>query len=46
MNCTLWVFFPNISCIVYDLGALKVARKIQVMGSLQVDDLFTTDLWV
>ena len=28
--------------IVYDLGALGIASKIQVMGSLQIDDLFTT----
>ena len=29
----------------HDLGALKVARKIQVIDSLQVDKLFTTGLW-
>ena len=28
-----------ITFIVYDLGALRVARKIQVIDSLQVDDL-------
>ena len=33
----------NISCIVSDMGALGVARNIQIIGSLQVDDLFTTD---
>ena len=28
----------HITCIVHDLSALKVARKIQVMGSLLLDD--------
>ena len=32
-------------CIVHDLDALGVVQKIQVMGFLQVDDLFTTDSW-
>ena len=34
-----------ISCIVRDLNALRVTQKIQVMGSLQEDDLFTTNSW-
>ena len=34
-----------ISCVVYDLGELEVSWKIKVMSSLQVDDLFTSDLW-
>ena len=33
-----------ISYIVHNLNALGVAQKIQVMGSLQVDDLFITSL--
>ena len=43
-NNTFWVvitFSPCISCIIHDLGALRVAQKIQVIGFLQVDDLFT-----
>ena len=31
-----------IFCVVHDLGALGVARNIQVMDSLQINDLFTT----
>ena len=30
-----------IFCIVLDLGTLGVAQKIYVMGSLQINDLFT-----
>ena len=33
-------------CIACDLGVLRVARKIQDMGSLQMDDMFTVGLWV
>ena len=33
-------FWSNIFSIVYDLGALGVTQKIQIIGSLQVDDLF------
>ena len=29
----------------HDLDALKVAQKIQVMGFLQVDDMFIVDSW-
>ena len=29
-----------ISCIEHELGALEITRKIQVMCSLQVDNLF------
>ena len=32
-----------ITCIIHDLHALKAAKKIQMMGCLQVDDLFTTN---
>ena len=35
-----------IFCIVHDLGAIGVAWKIQVMDSLQIDDLFMIDSWV
>ena len=42
MHYALLVYWPNISCIVHDLGSLEVLRKIQVMSSLQIDDLFTT----
>ena len=35
-----------IFCIVHGLGTLKVARKIQVTGSLKVDDLFIANSWV
>lgn len=28
-----------ITCIIYDLSALEVAWKIQVVGSLQVDEI-------
>ena len=35
-----------IFCIVRDLGALGVAQKIWVIGSLQIDDLFTIGSWV
>ena len=31
-----------IFCIVRDLGVVGVAWKIQVIGSLQMDDFFTT----
>ena len=34
-----------IFCIIRDLGTLGVAQKIQVMGSLQIDDLFIVDSW-
>ena len=36
----------NIFCIVRDFSALGITRKIQITGSLQVDDLFTIDSWV
>ena len=32
-------------CIVHDLDVSGVVQKIQVIGLLQVDDLFTTDSW-
>ena len=32
---------PCIFCIVRYLAALGIAQKIKVMGSLQIDDLFT-----
>ena len=38
--------FAYISCIVRDLGALGVAQKILVVGSLQINDMFTTISWV
>ena len=31
---------PHITYIVHDLGALGVVQKIQVIGSLQSDELF------
>ena len=34
-------FWPNISCIVHGLAVLGIAREIQVLGFLQVIDLFT-----
>ena len=43
MHYTLWAFSHNISCIVHDLGVLRVIQKIQVMDSLQVHNLFTTN---
>ena len=33
------------SYIVHDLGVLEVEWKIQVISSLQVDDLFMVGLW-
>ena len=33
------------SYIIHDLGALGVTQKIQVMGSLQVNNLFIINLW-
>ena len=33
-----------IFCLVHDLGALGVVQKIQIMTSLQVNELFTVDL--
>ena len=41
MHYALCAFSPCIYCIIHDLGALRVAQKIQVIGFLQVDDLFT-----
>ena len=38
-------FLLNISCIIYNLNALRIAWKIQVMGSLQINDLFITGLF-
>ena len=40
MRYTLLAFWPNISYIIHDLGALGFAQKIQVIDSLQVDALF------
>ena len=34
----------RITCIIHDLGALEVARKIQVIGFLQFDELHFVDL--
>ena len=31
----------HITCIIHDLGLLRVTQKIQVMGSLQSDKWFT-----
>ena len=45
MHCTLWEFSSNIFYIEQDLGAFGVLRKIQALGSLQVDDLFTVSSW-
>ena len=37
----MWSIQTHITYISHDLGALEVSWKIQVMGSLQVNDLFT-----
>ena len=34
-----------VSCIIHDLGILGVTRNIQAMGSLEINDLFTSSLW-
>ena len=36
----------HITCTIYDLCALGVTQKIQVMSSLQDNKLFTTDSWI
>ena len=41
MYYTFKTFKFDISCIVHNLGILGVAQKIQVIGSMQVDELFT-----
>ena len=41
MSILAYIFY-----IVCDLGALGVAQKIQVIGSLQLDDLFIVGLWI
>ena len=46
MYYNLWSFLLGISYIVHELGALGVAWKVQVTGSLQVDDSFTTSFLV
>ena len=35
-----------ITCIVNDLGTLKIAQRIQIMGSLQDDKLFIVGSWI
>ena len=35
-----------IVCIIHDLSTLGVTKNIQVMCYLQVDDLFSTNLWI
>ena len=44
------LYFMNILacifCVVRELGTLGVAQQIYVMGSLHMDDLFTTSSWV
>ena len=45
MRFILQALWSNISYIVHDLRILGVIRKIQIMDSLQVDDLFRVDLW-
>ena len=37
MDYTYWAFRPDISYIIHDLDTLGVARKIQVIGFLQVN---------
>ena len=32
MHYIVWAFYLNISCIIHDLGTLRVSWKIQVMG--------------
>ena len=44
MHYSIRAFKPIIFHIVHDLSALGVTRKVQVMGSLQVDKLFITGL--
>ena len=46
MGYTPSTFWLSISYIVYDLGALGVTLKIQVMSSLQVVDLSTIISWI
>ena len=36
----------HITCIVHDLCALGVVQEIQVMGSLQSNELPTIGLWI
>ena len=45
MYYTFKTFKFDISCIVHNLGILGVAQKIQVIGSMQVDELFTVGSW-
>ena len=46
IHYTFSTFKLDISYIVYNLGVLGVTQKIQVIGSLKVDELFTTSLWI
>ena len=42
----LWLIWAiRFICIIHELGVLGIAQKIQVMGSLQVDELFITSSW-
>ena len=42
MHYIIKAFRFDISCIAYNLAALGVAQMIQVIGSLEIDELFTT----
>ena len=41
---TIYIYIYHLHCT--DFGALGVAQKIQVIGSLQDDELFTISSWI